>query len=95
MVLIPTRCDAPFTGTSTFDNLSFQHALDDLDGAIMAHVANPASKIRTATIKWDDPEKPCSAYGVTQPALAGGAIEKCTVKADFRIVISRLSQPKR
>ena len=93
--VIPTQCIAPFTGDSVFDNLSFQHALDEEEEALMAHVANPASKIRSGTIQWDNPQKPCSAYGVTKPILAAGTVEKCTIKADFRIVISRLSQPKR
>ena len=93
--VIPTQCIAPFTGASVFDNLSFEHALDDEEEALMAHVANPASTIRSGTIKWDNPQKPCSAYGVTKPILAAGTVEKCTIKADFRIVISRLSQTKR
>jgi len=85
------QCNAPFVGTSAFDDLAFQHELDNEDEALLAHVANPASKIKTGTISWDESEKPCSAYGFKQPTLFGGAFEKCTVKANFRIVITRVA----
>lgn len=89
--LFPTQCSAPFVGDSLFDNLSFEHPLDPEDEAIMAHVANPASKIRTGTISWTNAEKPCSAYGIKKIVILDGTVEKCTVKADFRVVLSRLS----
>jgi hypothetical protein len=93
--LVPTLCTAPFAGNSAFDNLEFEHPLEDLDEAKMALAASPTAKPHSATIELAFPAKPCSAYGIAKPALVGGTIEKCTIKADFRVVLTRLSQPKR
>ncbi len=90
------HCAAPFTtGDDLFDQLSFQHELDDIDGAKLVHVSDPKSTIRKIQIEWSNPEKPCATYG--GPAAAGstavGSIDTCTIKADFRIVIMRVSRP--
>lgn len=91
----PTQCIAPFTGNSTFENLVFQHELDEVDGGKLGLVSSPTSSIKLVTIEWEAPQKPCSAYGITKPVLIGGTIEKCTIEGDFRIVVTRVSQPKR